>query len=196
LIAPDTADSPDTADDVQPNWALVLAGTAAVALLSAATLPWTLALTSTALAALMVAGADLDARTQLLPDTMTLATLACGLGAAVVLDPLSPWQALLDGSIRGAATAGILAGLRFAYWKARGTEGLGLGDVKLAAGIGVWLPLEHIPICFALATGAALLYAVVASRRGVELGRGTRLPFGAFLCPALWFVFYAGVVSG
>ena len=134
LIAPDAADLPDTADDLQPNWALVLAATAAVALLSAATLPWTLALTSTALAALMVAGADLDARTQLLPDTMTLATLACGLGAAVVLDPLSPWQALLDGSIRGAATAGILRGLRFAYWKARGTEGLGLGDVKLAAG--------------------------------------------------------------
>jgi prepilin signal peptidase PulO-like enzyme (type II secretory pathway) len=80
------------------------------------------------------------------------------------------------------------------YAKLKGEEGIGLGDVKLAAAIGAWLPLEHVPICFALATGAALLYALQAHLRGREVERTTPLPFGAFLCPALWLVFYAGVV--
>ncbi|HEX8665750.1 MAG TPA: A24 family peptidase [Beijerinckiaceae bacterium] len=174
---------------------MVLAGTAAVAALSAASLPWPVALTSIALGALMLAGADVDARVHLLPDTVTFATLACGVLAALALDPLGPWQAAAGALARAAGTAGALAALRSGYASLRGEEGAGLGDVKLAAGVGAWLPLEQIPLCFALATGAALLYALLARARGNAVGRMSRVPFGAFLCPALWIVFYAGVVS-
>jgi hypothetical protein len=44
---------------------------------------------------------------------------------------------------------------------------LGLGDVKLGAAIGAWLPLEAIPWCFGLATSGALL-AVMFARLGGE----------------------------
>jgi leader peptidase (prepilin peptidase)/N-methyltransferase len=196
LIARDAVDSSEPDGEIRPNWALVLAGTVAIALISAGTLPWALALTSTALGALMVAGADIDARTFLLPDVVTFSTLACGLGAALVLDPLTPWPTLPSALARAATAAGVVAALRFGYVRARGVEGIGLGDVKLAGGIGAWLPLEQIPICFALATGAALLYALHARWRGLNVHRTTQLPFGAFLCPALWLVFYSGVVAG
>ena len=161
------------------------------AILSAGTLPWTLALTSIALGALMMAGADVDARVYLLPDTITFSTLACGILAALVLEPFDPWHAAAGALARAAGTAGVLAAVRFGYARLKGEEGIGLGDVKLAAGVGAWLPLEHIPVCFALATGAALLYAFHARR----IRRTSRIPFGAFLCPALWLAFYAGVVA-
>jgi len=182
------------ADDPRPSWAFVLAGTAAIAMVSAATLPWSLTIASMALGALTLAGADVDARFHLLPDTITFATLVCGIGAAIVLEPLAPWHALAAALARAAGTAAALAAIRFGYAKLKGEEGIGLGDVKPAAAIGAWLPLEHVPICFALATGAALLYALQAHLRGREVERTTPLPFGAFLCPALWLVFYAGVV--
>lgn len=185
----------DPAHALQPSWPLVLAGTAAVAVLSAASLPWPVALTSIALGALMLAGADVDARVHLLPDTVTRATLACGVLAAMALDPLSPWQAAVGALARAAGTAVALAALRSGYAVLRGGEGIGLGDVKLAAGVGAWLPLEHIPLCFALATGAALLYALLWRARGGTVERTSRIPFGAFLCPVLWVVFYAGVIS-
>jgi leader peptidase (prepilin peptidase) / N-methyltransferase len=180
----------------RPSLALVLAAGGAIVLVSALSLPWPLALASTALGLLMVAGAEIDARYYLLPDAITLATFLCGMAAALVLEPLAPWHAMLHAAARAAGTAAALAALRFAYARLRGEEGLGLGDVKLAAGVGAWLPLESIPLCFALATGAALVHALLLRLRGREIGRTTPLPFGAFLCPALWLVFYAGVVAG
>jgi leader peptidase (prepilin peptidase)/N-methyltransferase len=81
--------------------------------------------------------------------------------------------------------------VRWGYARLRHREGLGLGDVKLGAAIGAWLPLEAIPICFALAASAALILVLFAHLRGRPMEAATKLPFGAFLCPALWLVFYA-----
>jgi len=195
LIEHDTALPAEPACDPRPRWTFVVAGTLAVATVSALALPWPLALSSIALGALMLAGADIDARYYLLPDTITFATLICGLAAALVLDPISPWQALLGALVRAAATASVLAAIRFAHGRLKGREGIGLGDVKLAAGVGAWLPLDQVPICFALATAAALLYALQARLRGRQMERTSRIPFGAFLCPALWLVFYTGMIS-
>jgi leader peptidase (prepilin peptidase)/N-methyltransferase len=185
----------DPAIDPRPNWWVVLVGTTVVALVSLASLPWPIALLSIALGALMIVGADVDARSYLLPDMITAATVVSGLVAAAALEPLAPGEAVLGALARAIGTAGALGLVRFGYAKLRGIEGLGLGDVKLAAGIGAWLPLDHIPFCFAIATGAALLYSIVAHLRGTPMDRTSRLPFGAFLCPSLWLVFYAGVVS-
>jgi leader peptidase (prepilin peptidase) / N-methyltransferase len=114
----------------------------------------------------------------------------------VAFEPFAPWQALFHALARAAATAAALAALRFGYEQLRGREGLGLGDVKLAGGIGAWLTIEQIPLCLSAAAAAALLYALAAHMRGEAIERTTSVPFGAFLCPALWLVFYIGVVSG
>ena len=78
----------------------------------------------------------------------------------------------------------------------RAREGLGFGDVKLAAAVGAWLPLQAIPLCFALAAGAALVAVLLAHSRGEAISGSTKIPFGAFLCPALWLIFYVGVLPG
>ena len=176
------------AASLRPNFVLVCAGTSLAALLSFTFLAWPVALASTVLIALMIAGAEVDARTLLLPDIVTLGGTGCGLLAAALLEPADPWSSLGAAAARAVATALLLASLREAHRRLRGHEGLGLGDVKLAAAIGAWLPLAAIPTCFALATTAALVSLLLGRRRQPldEL----RLPFGAFLCPALWLVFF------
>jgi leader peptidase (prepilin peptidase) / N-methyltransferase len=63
--------------------------------------------------------------------------------------------------------------------------------VKLAAAVGAWLPLEVMSLCFGLATSAAVVTILWARLRGDRIEGTMKIPLGAFLCPALWFAFYA-----
>ena len=181
--------------DLHPNLAVLIGAGSAVALISAMSLPWPLALASTILGALMIAGAEVDARTYLLPDAVTWSAIALGILAAFALNPFEPWLNAGLAVARGAWTAAALALLRWGYAQIRGREGLGFGDVKLAAAVGAWLPVALIPFCFALATCTALVTVLFARLRGERVEATAKLPFGAFLCPALWLVFYAGELS-
>jgi leader peptidase (prepilin peptidase) / N-methyltransferase len=182
--------------DLCPNLAVLFGAGGAVALISAMSLPWPLALASSVLGALMIAGADVDARTYLLPDTVTWSATALGIVAASALNPFEPWLSAGAAVARAAWTAAALALLRWGYAQIRGREGLGLGDVKLAAAVGAWLPLEVIPLCFGLAAGAALVAVLLARLRSEAISGSTKIPFGAFLCPALWLIFYVSVLPG
>jgi leader peptidase (prepilin peptidase) / N-methyltransferase len=181
--------------DLRPNPAVLIGAGGALALVSAAFLPWPVAIASTVLGMLMIAGADVDARTYLLPDAVTFGATLAGIVAAPLIDPLDPWLAAASGAARAIGCAAVLALLRSLYARTRHREGLGFGDVKLAAAVGAWLTLDAIPLCFALAASAALVSALIAQLRGHIVERATRLPFGAFLCPSLWLVFYAGALS-
>ena len=191
MIDLDAGETPGSEDDLYPNAAVLLGGIATIAFVSSLSLPWPAAIASTVLGALMVAGADIDARTFLLPDLITFGAVVCGIVAAPLLDAAQPWAAAGEAVARAACVAAVLALFRSSYAWLRRNEGLGLGDVKLAAGIGAWLPVEAIPLCFGLATTSALLTVIFARFRGQSMMRTTRIPFGAFLCPALWIVFFA-----
>ena len=197
----DVAEAAGRTVDLRPNLALLVAGVAVVAVVSGLALPWPVAIASTVLGALMIAGADVDARTYLLPDIVTGGAVGFGIAAAPLIDafdayPHGPWLAAGTALVRSLGTALALAFLRHCYARFRGREGLGFGDVKLAAAIGAWLPLDAIPLCFGLAASAALVATIVAHLRGHSIARTTKLPFGAFLCPALWLVFYASMLPG
>jgi leader peptidase (prepilin peptidase)/N-methyltransferase len=183
-------------EDLRPNLAILLGGTAAVALISALSLPWPFALASTLLGGLMIAGADVDARMFLLPDVVTLGGAASGIAAAYALAPVDALWSAADAGMQAMATAAIVALMRWVYERWRGCEGLGFGDVKLAAAVGAWLPLQAISLCFALATGAALVAVMAARLRGQTVAATMRLPFGAFLCPALWLIFFVTALPG
>jgi len=181
--------------DLRPKPAILVGAGGALALVSAAFLPWPFAIASTVLGALMIAGADVDARTFLLPDAVTFGATVAGIVAAPMLDPVDLWLAAVGAIARAIGCAAVLALLRAGYAQIRQREGLGFGDVKLGAAVGAWLPLDVIPLCFAFATSAALVSIVIAHWRGHSIERATRLPFGAFLCPSLWLMFYAGALS-
>jgi leader peptidase (prepilin peptidase) / N-methyltransferase len=162
-------------NDLRPDLRVLVVGTAAIAALSLLTLQAPAAWISIVLGALMIAGAEIDARTFMLPDTVTGGTLLAGLLAAPILDPGTATTALGIAALRAIGTAAVLLTMRWGYARLRHRQGLGLGDVKLAAGIGA---------C------SALILVAVAHQRDKTVHAATRLPFGTFLCPALWVLFY------
>jgi len=138
------------------------------------------------LAVLMVAIAAVDARRFIIPDELTAAALALGLAYAAIEDT-DTWQALAWAVLRGAAPALVFLGVRAAYHRWRGLEGIGLGDVKLAAVAGVWLDWPTIPIAIEIAALAALgAYMIRHLYLRRDVRATTRLPFGLFLAPAIW----------
>jgi leader peptidase (prepilin peptidase) / N-methyltransferase len=183
-------------ENLRPNLAILAGASAVIVLLSVLMLPWQVATASAVLGGLMIAGADVDARTCLLPDFVTWGAVGCGVVAAAVLNPYEEWHAGAAAIMRAAGTALALALLRWCHARLRTREGLGFGDVKLAAAVGAWLPLQAIPWCFGLAAGAALVAVLLARLRGEAISGSTKIPFGAFLCPALWLIFYVSVLPG
>jgi leader peptidase (prepilin peptidase)/N-methyltransferase len=81
---------------------------------------------------------------------------------------------------------GVFYLLRETYFRWRGVEGLGFGDVKLAASGGVWLGWEAFPAAVTLAAVGAIVWiaGTAALKRGWP--RDRKIPFGAFLAPAIW----------
>jgi len=87
---------------------------------------------------------------------------------------------------------GAFAGLIFfpllnvIYKKVRKRDGVGLGDAKLLAGIGLWLSWMALPTVLFIASFSGLLYALVLSVVGEGIKNTTKLPFGPFLCLGAW----------
>src|SRR5262249_25930504 len=159
-------DAITSGEDLRPNLAVLLSAGSAVALISTLSLPLPVAIASSLLGALMIAGAEVDARTYLLPDTVTWGAITLGILSAPVLNPFEPWLSAGAAVARAACTALALVLLRWGYGRLRSREGLGFGDVKLAAAVGAWLPLACIPFCFTLATCTALGTVMLGRLRG------------------------------
>jgi len=141
------------------------------------------------LAVLMVAIAAVDARRFIIPDELTAAALALGLVYAAVEDSEIWVQALAWSVLRGVVPAVAFLGVRAGYRRWRGREGIGLGDVKLAAVAGVWLDWQTIPIAIEIAAVAGLgAYLIMHLYFHRTVRPTTRLPFGLFLAPAIWIV--------
>ncbi|MFG1347095.1 A24 family peptidase [Xanthobacter autotrophicus DSM 431] len=140
------------------------------------------------LAVATVAIATIDARRFLIPDGLNALGVGLGLAHAAALAlPGEAVPAVALAGLRGVVTALAFLALRSAYFRLRGREGLGLGDVKLAAVAGVWLDWTTLPLAIDLAALAAL--AAIGIRQ-VATGRTMRatgrLPFGLFLAPAIF----------
>jgi leader peptidase (prepilin peptidase)/N-methyltransferase len=143
-----------------------------------------------ALALIMLAIAVADARSFLIPNRLSLAAFLLALvDAAALAAPDWPdrLQAVGLSLLRAAVLGLAFLALRALYARLRGREGLGLGDVKLAAVAGAWLDWPLMPVAVEIAALAGLgAYAIgrLAGRRPVSAA--ARLPFGLFFAPAIW----------
>jgi len=148
--------------------------------------PTALGVAGGGLAVLMIAIAVVDARRFIIPNELTAAALALGFLHAAIQGPVV--EALANAALRGAVLAVAFLSLRVLYRWIRGRDGIGLGDVKLAGVAGVWLDWWVLPVAIEIAALALLaVYAVrlLVGRASVRLM--TKLPFGLFFAPAIWF---------
>jgi leader peptidase (prepilin peptidase)/N-methyltransferase len=138
------------------------------------------------LAGLMLAIAVIDHRRMIIPDELNAVAFIAGLVAAGAgADPL-PAIAILQALARASLMFVLFLAFRAGYRTLRGAEGMGLGDVKLAAVAGVWLDWVDLPIVVNIGALSALAAALYARIRGAGFDPKARLPFGAFFAPAIW----------
>ncbi len=119
----------------------------------------------------------IDLAHRIIPDEISLGGAALGL-------LLAPWTVgFLPALIGMAAGAGGLLLVGLTYRRLRHRDGMGMGDVKLAAMLGAFLGLPGVVLTILLASllGSLLGVSLILARRGEST---TALPFGSFLAPA------------
>lgn len=179
----------DGVRDLLPDATVAVAAILAGALL----LPPRVALFAAALAVIVAIVAGVDRRHFLIPDGANLALAGLGLGLAALEAPAGETVSALSEAV----ARGLLAGLSFWSLRAghrllRGGEGLGLGDVKLAAAGAPWLAWGSlVPVLELAVLGALIAVAIEALARRAGPRLDDRVPLGVFLAPALWIGFVA-----
>lgn len=136
-----------------------------------------------ALAVAMIAIAAVDARAFIIPDQLVLAGLILGFADAALAGPL---QGLAQAALRAGVVALVFYLFRAAYRAWRGREGIGLGDVKLAAVGGAWLTWGGAGLAIDIAALSALAAVLIGRLGGRSFTATTRVPFGLFFAPAIW----------
>jgi leader peptidase (prepilin peptidase)/N-methyltransferase len=162
----------------------------------------------TIFAALLVVLTVTDIRERILPDKVNF----LGLGIALVLSlftrpvdgtaswlalrlfdfpPPMPFLSLTDALLGAAAASGLLWLVAEGYFRARGREGMGLGDVKMMAMAGAFLGLQRgmLTILVGSVLGSLIGGAIIAATRK---GSDFELPFGTFLGAAALLVVFFG----
>ncbi len=138
---------------------------------------------SVVLILLVVPAALIDLEHRIIPNRITALGAALALAIGLALDPAGEPERL----IAGAAAGGFLLLAALAY-----PGGMGMGDVKLAGMIGLFLGAAVAPALLTALLAGVLVGAVVIARRGARVGRKTAVPFGPFLAAGALLAVFLG----
>lgn len=124
---------------------------------------------------------DLDRR--LIPNAITLPASVAAIVAGLALDIAYVPEQL----IAGVAAGGFFLLAALAY-----PRGMGMGDVKLAGMLGLYLGRAVAPAIFIALIAGVLVGAVIMARLGAREGRKAAVPFGPFLALGGIIAMFAG----
>lgn len=174
---------------------------------------WLVALKWSAFCALLVVLTITDLRERLLPDKVNLTGAVMGLAFALVVPvgdgtalalatrwfafpPPAPVLSFVDALLGAAAGYGFLWIVSEGYFRLRGREGMGLGDVKMMGMVGIFAGLKATLLTI---LAGALLGSVIGTAFMLVRRKDSdyELPFGTFLgAAAVLVVFFGGPVLG
>ena len=124
------------------------------------------------LVSVLVPVAVIDFDQRIIPNAILLP----GAVAAVAILAATEPSKLPEHLIAGAAAGGFLLLAVLAY-----PRGMGMGDVKLAAVLGLYLGRSVGPAMLVALLSGAVVGAAIIARKGAREGRKTAVPFGPFL---------------
>src|SRR5580658_713971 len=127
---------------------------------------------SVTLILLLVPAALIDLEHRIIPNRITALGALVALVLGLALDPAGEPTRL----IAGAGAGGFLLVAALAY-----PGGMGMGDVKLAGMMGLFLGSAVAPALLVALLAGVTLGAVVIARKGAQTARKTAIPFGPFL---------------
>jgi leader peptidase (prepilin peptidase) / N-methyltransferase len=161
-----------------------------------------------AFSAVIVVLTATDIRERILPNAVNLVGFVIGLLFSLFLVPIDgaslwlsdhifdfppprPALSFADGLLGAAVGAGLLWIVGEGYFRLRGKEGMGLGDVKMMGMAGAFLGVKRTLLTVLLGSllGSVVGIALVVAMRK---GRDYELPFGAFLGAGALLVVYFG----
>jgi leader peptidase (prepilin peptidase) / N-methyltransferase len=124
---------------------------------------------------------DLDHR--IIPNKLMILGAVLAPALVVWLEP----DAIVEHLIAGAAAGGFFLLAVLAY-----PRGMGVGDIKLAGVLGLFLGRAVGPAVFIALVSGTLVGALIMARKGVAEGRKTAVPFGPFLALGGVVALFAG----
>jgi len=124
---------------------------------------------------------DLDHR--LIPNKILLPSAVVAVAILAIIDA----DELPEHLIAAVAAGGFFLLAVLAY-----PRGMGMGDVKLAAVMGLYLGTSVAPALLAALLAGTLVGAVIIARKGAAEGRKTAVPFGPFLALGALVGLFAG----
>lgn len=169
---------------ISARYPLIEAGTAAlcVAVVLAKSSAADIAL-GLAMVLLLVPAAAIDLEHKRIPNLITLPGCLVAIALGFAFDASGEPARLL---------AGLGAGGAFLIVTLISPRGMGMGDVKLATMIGLFLGSAVIPAILIALLAGVLVGGVVIARVGVSKGRKTAVPFGPFLALGALVALFAG----
>ncbi|WP_457627726.1 prepilin peptidase [Persephonella sp.] len=144
--------------------------------------------------AIIIAITFIDVDFKIIPDQLNLAGFVLGVIYTFIRDDFT----ILDGIIGAVVGAGFLWGIAYIYLKTRGIEGLGMGDVKMMAFVGMYLGWfgALFTIFFGSLIGAVVGIVAAYLSRSEDKGR-FEIPFGPFLAlAAVIYMFFGDTIKG
>jgi leader peptidase (prepilin peptidase) / N-methyltransferase len=124
------------------------------------------------LIAVLVPITIIDLRERIIPNRITGPAAVAAIVLGLALDPDGQVERL----VAGAAAAGFFLVAALVH-----PGGMGMGDVKLAGVMGLYLGRAVAPAILIALIAGTLVGLVIMARVGVAAGRKTGVPFGPFL---------------
>ena len=125
----------------------------------------------------------IDLEHRLIPNRITPPAAVAAVVAILAFDP---------GFIVEAAVAAAAAGGCFLLVAIISPRGMGMGDVKLVAMLGLYLGRAIAPAIFIALVAGVVVGAAIIARVGMTEGRKTAVPFGPFLALGGLIAFFVG----
>jgi leader peptidase (prepilin peptidase)/N-methyltransferase len=138
---------------------------------------------SVSLILIVVPAAMIDLEHRIIPNSITALGAVLALALGLALDPAGEPERLIAGV--GAGGFFLLAALAY-------PGGMGMGDVKLAGVMGLFLGVDVAPALLIALVAGVTLGVVVIYRNGAQAGRKTAVPFGPFLALGALLAVFAG----
>jgi leader peptidase (prepilin peptidase)/N-methyltransferase len=132
---------------------------------------------------LVIPAALIDLEHRIIPNKLNAFGAVTALVIGLALDPSGEPERLIAAA--GAGSFLLVAALAY-------PGGMGMGDVKLAAVLGLLLGRAVAPAVFVALVSGVLFGAFVIARKGQREGRKTAVPFGPFLALGALVAVFAG----
>ncbi len=141
------------------------------------------ALLGLALVILLVPVTLIDLDFRIIPNVLMLIGTVVAIALVLIVDP----DGIVEHLIAGVAAGGFFLLAAVAY-----PAGMGMGDVKLAGVLGLFLGREVGVALFAALILGSVVGALIIARKGAKEGRKTAVPFGPFLALGGVLALFAG----